>query len=214
LEHTLPPSALRRLQVQGAIEALRQAVHLNPEFTDDFADDGFTDNAVNRLGELYTDMKRWKEAIDLYQAAIKREPDNVARYAGLANVYWHVSYERLLAGQGKDTVAEARGKSTLAKALWITPERFSGISDRRHRENIARHYSLLASTLSMFNMHQEAAQAYRMGLVLTPNDALMRSELADQCLTDGDEVGALEQYEALKKLDPAKAEELHEKIKQ
>ena len=138
------------------------------------------------LGNTYQKLKRYVDAAREFKQVTQLEPRNDTAYYNLGNAY--------RGSKNYPSAAEAYHKS-----IEINPK------------NAMVHY-LLAWTYTQLNRESEAIGEYRQALDLDPNNVQVHFLLALLQIKSGDQKGAKEQYDYLKKTNPDYASALEKKM--
>ena len=130
--------------------------------------------------------QKYKEAIVFFRRAIDLNPDFSEAYYNLG-----ISYEKL--EKHEDSV------EALKKSIQLTPD------------NANAHYAL-GYAYCQLRRYKDAIDALERSLALKPDNAFARSKLGSAYLAMGNKDKAQEQYQLLKTLNAAMAEDLHREI--
>lgn len=193
-----------------AIDAFREAVRLRPEFENAWKNLGMTyfrmgsyeksveatleairirpdyARAHNNLGVAYQALGRLDEAIEAYKEAVRLKPRFGQAWANLASAYTK---------QGKHEDAVRAYEEAVARDPFDTASRTG-----------------LAALLQKAGRVQEARAALEEAVKNEPKSGGARLAFGLLLLEQGDRGAAMDQYKALKDLDPARADALFAKV--
>ena len=144
--------------------------------------------AYNGLGVVYAGLKRYKDAVDAYQRAIKLEPDSAWTRSNLGLAY-------IKMGMFREAV------EALQQAIKIMHDLSSA------------HFNL-GIAYTQLGQYREAVSAYKEAVWLAPDLADAHYGLGLVYLHLHDRQSARQQYDILKRLDPAQAANLWQRIKE
>jgi tetratricopeptide (TPR) repeat protein len=200
-------SAYQRLdQVDDAIAAYRQALHINPEYAETW----------NHIGATYYGVKRYDDAIVAYRQALRINPEIAKAWNNLGLAYYDIK-------RYDDTIAAFR------QALRIEPEYTAAWYSLGNTNFLLKRYddainayrqalrinpanadtwNNLGLTYGKLKRHDDAIAAYRQALGINPEYANAWTNLAISYAQSGNTTAALQAVKALRPLDPAIAEEL------
>jgi cytochrome c-type biogenesis protein CcmH/NrfG len=193
-----------------AIEAFRQALQINPDYTNawynpwynlgvvygklkryDDAIDAYNQGlrinpeyagAWNNLGVIYGELKRYDDAIDAYRKAVRIDPKYAFAWYNFGFIY--TSLKRY-----NDAIEAFR------QALRINPE-------------LAEAWYNLGIAYGGLNRHNDAIEAFRQAIRINPEYAAAWGNLGYAYSLSGNRTAALEVVKELRRLDPAQADKL------
>ena len=142
--------------------------------------------ALIGLGTAYGKLNRHNDAIGAYQEVLRINPDNDYAWFDLGNIY-------SILNRYTDAIEANR------QALRINPE-YDGA------------WYNLGNNYSRINRYDEAIEAYRHALRINSEDASAWETLGLTYAFSGNRTAALEVVKELRRLDPARAEELFNRI--
>jgi tetratricopeptide (TPR) repeat protein len=202
---------------QEALDAAMQAVRLNPQDPEAAA------YAYGNLSYAYVRLLQLPEALDAARRAVSAKPDSAIMYANLGYVQSELGqYQEALASAQQSLRLKGKPRE-VGQAFYVLGYALAKLNQRpkaleAFRQSI-ENYSQVAhpdadDTFYMGNSYMQlgqdqlAAAAFQRAIRMRPNFSLPRYSLGLLYYAAGNQKGALDQYQALKSLDPRRAAKL------
>lgn len=225
--YSLGSHYLRLQEYQKAVEPLRRAIKLSPEFKSGYA--------YKMLGDAYIGLHQAQEAFEAYQQYVAINPDSFWSHESLGWGYMALKRFSDAVGEFKQAIklAEARNHSIFVPSLYadlgnayIFAEHYEEaiqayrraikenlpFFDYRDKSVVAGWHAQLGSLYSQLRRYQEAIDACKQAISLDPNLPDSHFTLGLIYWVLGDKDSALQEYKILKSLDEQLAKKLFDAI--
>jgi tetratricopeptide (TPR) repeat protein len=191
---------------QDAIEAIKQAIRIEPDLAEAHYD----------LGVAYGKLGRWQDAVEAYKQAIRIKPNYAEAHNNLGNVYPRLGRYQDAIEAYKQAI---RIKPDLAEAhynLGVAYGKLGRSQDavesykqaiRIKPDYTDAHYNL-GVAYDKLGRYQDAVETYKQTIRIRPDFVLAHYNLGVTYVATGDKDSALEEYNILKTLDAEQANKL------
>ncbi|MBK8845333.1 MAG: tetratricopeptide repeat protein [Bacteroidetes bacterium] len=200
LNQNLVPAAEQEEHWQIAVRELKRSIECHADYLESYMG----------LGDCYVRKSMFKEALDIYSAAIKRNPNFGNAYNNLGNCYFKMGqYDNAIAELTKAVTVNpqySEGFNNLGSAYFAKQDFNNAIAAFNKAISIAPSYSdaykNLGSTYGTMGQLDQAIGAFLKGLEYKPNDATINYYLGITYNNKGDAMNGNRYLNRAYELDP------------